>query len=102
MTHYDVKHELGKHIPISFRNAVLDRFTVDQSDDRVTVRLSYYHLKSKNTIHVQMMVLHRELDYLGASYLKDIATQLLRRLKQEAKLAKPIEHIKITLTVQND
>jgi hypothetical protein len=102
MNRFDIKYKLGRHLPVSFRDAVLDGFTVEQEDDRVIVRISYYHLKAKTTINIQMMILTRELDYLGNSFLKEVGRQCLRSLKREAKKVQPLQHIKVNLTVQND
>lgn len=103
MIRYDIKHELGRHFPVSFRNAVLDRFTAEQEGDRVIVRVSYYHLKAKTTINLQVMLMERELVHgVREDLLRNMGKQMLGRLRMAAKQAKPIEHIKVTLTVQND
>lgn len=83
----EIKYKLAKFVPMRFRNAVLDKFLVFRDEDRVVLRLSYYHLKKKTTLNYQQMLTEREVSNIhsGDFELISAINRMVYALKQEGQ-----------------
>lgn len=83
---YEIKYRLSKFVPIKFRDAVLDQFTVvrDGFHPGLTLRLSYYHLKQKTTLNYQQIITDTELNHplSGDLILFSTIQMMVRELKK--------------------
>jgi hypothetical protein len=86
-TDYDIKYKLAKFVPIRFRNAVLDKFSVFRDEDHIVFRLSYYHLKKKTTLNYQQILTNLEISNIHSGELTLIQTisRMVHALKQEGQ-----------------
>jgi hypothetical protein len=82
----DVKHEMGKCFQGSFRNAVLDRYSVTREDDRILMRISYIHTKTLISLNYQYVFIDQELEgpYCN-NMLRQRAEFIIKSLKAAAK-----------------
>ena len=95
MTNAEIKYEFGKHMPISFRDAVLHRFDIeDGMPSYVNIRIAYLHLKAKTTLNFQLTLSRDELSGMYAPWKQLVrlrAKQIMYELRGAAKaeMAKP-------------
>lgn len=84
---YEIKYKLAKFVPMRFRNAVLDKFLVFRDEDRLILRLSYYHLKKKTTLNYQQMLTEREISNIHSGEMVLLSTigRMVYELKKEGQ-----------------
>jgi hypothetical protein len=83
----EIKYKLAKFVPMRFRNAVLDKFLVFRDEERLVLRLSYYHLKKKTTLNYQQVLTNMELAHpiSGDLAMYSAIGRMVFELKQEGQ-----------------